>query len=311
MEYRQLGRSGLTVSALGLGCNNFGMRIDQEQSTAVVHRALESGITLYDTAQMYGQGESERILGAALGARRDEAVIATKFGARQPEGRHQATASRSNIIRECEASLRRLRTDHIDLYYLHFPDTRTPMAETLAALDDLVRQGKVRYIAASNFSGWRLVDAQHIADKLGTAAFVGNQVEWSLLKRAVEAEVVPACRNFEHGIVPYFPLASGLLTGKYSAGSEFPAGSRMAEVPRLAGDATAENFALIERLSAVSRQLDHTLLELAICWLLSQRGVSSVIAGATTPEQVTTNVDSSRWRLTAEELEAVDEAFAL
>ncbi|NKY51288.1 aldo/keto reductase [Nocardia vermiculata] len=310
MEYRQLGRSGLTVSALGLGCNNFGMRIDQEQSAAVVHRALDSGITFFDTAQMYGQGTSERFLGAALGARRSDVVVATKFGARRPDGPDQAPGSRRNIVRECEQSLRRLGTDYIDLYYQHFHDPRTPIEETLGALDDLVRQGKVRYIASSNLAGWQLADADHVAANLGSARFIGSQVEWSLLKRAAEAEIVPACRRFDVGIVPYFPLASGLLTGKYTAGRAFPAGSRMAEVPRLAGDATEENFALIDRLSAVARSLDHTILELAICWLLSRSVVSSVITGATTPEQLSANVDASGWRLGPEEFAAVEEAFA-
>lgn len=310
MEYRQLGRSGLTVSAVGLGCNNFGMRIDQEQSAAVVHQALDSGVTFFDTAQMYGQGTSERFLGAALGARRADVVLATKFAAPKGEGPEQAPGSRRNVIRECEESLRRLDTDYIDLYYLHYPDARTPVEETLAALDDLVRQGKVRYAASSNLAGWQIADADHLAARLGTTRFVGTQLEWSLLKRSVETEIVPACRRFEVGLVPYFPLASGLLTGKYAAGKDFPAGTRMAELPRLAGDATAENFALIDRLTAVAREQGHTILELAVCWLLSQAGVSSVLTGATTPDQVRANVDASGWRLGASELAAVEAAFA-
>ncbi|WP_280463406.1 aldo/keto reductase [Nocardia carnea] len=309
MEYRQFGRSGLTVSALGLGCNNFGMRIDRRQSAAVVHRALDLGVTLFDTAQMYGQGTSEEYLGAALGTRRPEVVLATKFGGPKPAGPDQATGSRRNVVRECEESLRRLGTDYIDLYYLHFPDPRTPIEETLAALDDLVHQGKVRYIASSNLAGWQIADAHHLAANLGVTRFSGTQVEWSLVKRAVEDEIVPACERFDLGIIPYFPLASGLLTGKYTAGTEFPAGSRMAEVPRLAGDATDANFALVDRLTAIAKDRGHTILELAICWLLSQPRVSSVITGATTPEQIAANIDAATWRLSAEALAAVEKAY--
>lgn len=309
MEYRQLGRSGLTVSALGLGCNNFGMRIDQEQSSAVVQRALDSGITFFDTAQMYGKGTSERYLGAALGKRRAEAIVATKFGAPREDGPDRATGSRRNVIRECEDSLRRLDTDYIDLYYQHYPDSRTPIDETLTALDDLVRQGKVRYIASSNVAGWQIADADHVASNLGTERFVGTQVEWSLLKRAAETEIVPACRRFGMGVVPYFPLASGLLTGKYSSGTPFPAGSRLETVPSLATDATAENFATIDRLDAVAKDHGHTILELAICWLLAQDEVSSVLTGATSPEQVAQNVAASAWRLEPEAIAAVAEVL--
>ena len=308
MEQRQLGRSGLTVSSLGLGCNNFGMKLEPDEATAVVHRALDEGITHFDTAESYGGGRSEEMLGAALVGRRDEVVVATKFGGsgtRTP----LAPGSRSNVLRACEASLRRLGTDHIDLYYLHRPDPSTPIDETLDALDDLVRQGKVRYIANSGMPGWQVADADHVARQRTTARFVAAQIEWNLLARAVEAETVPACRHFGVGVVPYFPLASGLLTGKYHRGEAFPEGSRFAAIPRLAGVASDENFARVERLTAVAHASDRSILELAVGWLLSHDAVSSVLTGATSPEQVTANVAASTWHLDDDELAAVDAAL--
>src|SRR3954454_23473899 len=221
MNYRQLGRSGLTVSAVGLGCNNFGMRIDADATTAVVQQAIESGITFFDTAEMYGGGKSEEFLGAALGKQREDVVIATKFGGPKGPGPQQAPGSRRHVIRACEDSLRRLGTDYIDLYYLHYPDPNTPIEETLEALTDLVGQGKVRYVASSNVTGWMVADADHVASQAGLQRFTGCQIEWSLLNRAVETEIVPACRKFELGVVPYFPLASGLLTGKHKRGVPF------------------------------------------------------------------------------------------
>src|SRR5437879_2977264 len=231
MDYRQLGRSGLTVSAVGLGCNNFGMRIDADASTAVVQQALDAGITFFDTAEMYGGGKSEEFLGTALGKQREDVVIATKFGGPQGPGPKQAPGGRRNVIRACEDSLRRLGTDYIDLYYLHYPDARTPIEETLEAMTDLVGQGKVRYIANSNMAGWQIVEADHAASDRGLQRFVGAQVEWSLLNRKVEHEVIPACAQYGIGVVPYFPLASGLLTGKYTRGEEFPEGTRLAASP--------------------------------------------------------------------------------
>ncbi|MCU1376385.1 MAG: aldo/keto reductase [Actinomycetia bacterium] len=309
MEYRQLGRSGLTVSAVGLGCNNFGMRIDEEATAAVVHQSLESGITFFDTAEMYGGGKSEEFLGSALGKRRDEVVIATKFGGPKGPGPGQAPGSRRNAIRACEDSLRRLGTDYIDLYYQHYPDHLTPIDETLEALSDLVGQGKVRYIASSNVTGWQVADAHHLAGQQGLQRFTGCQIEWSLLNRAVETEIVPACRKFELGIVPYFPLASGLLTGKHKRGEPFAADSRMS-APYFASAATDENWDKIERLTKVAEASGRTILELAICWLLSQDGVSSVLTGATKAEQVVANVAAAEWRLSSDELAAVAEALA-
>jgi aryl-alcohol dehydrogenase-like predicted oxidoreductase len=308
MEYRQLGRSGLTVSALGLGCNNFGMRIDHDLSIAVVQQAVEDGITFFDTAEMYGGGKSEEYLGSGLGKRRDDVVIATKFGSPRSAGNH-APGARRNIIRACEDSLRRLGTDYIDLYHQHYPDPMTPIEETLEALTDLVGQGKVRYIASSNVAGWQIADADHLAREHGLQRFTGCQIEWSLLNRAVELDIVPACRRFEVGVVPYFPLASGLLTGKYKKGQEFPPGSRLGSSSYFASVATEENFDRVERLTAVAEASGHTILELAICWLLSQDGVSSVLTGATSAEQVTSNVNAAQWRLSNDELAAVAEAL--
>ena len=309
MEYRQLGRSGLTVSALGLGCNNFGMRIDHDLSVGVVHQALEDGVTFFDTAEMYGGGKSEEYLGAALGKRRDEVVIATKFGGPKGPGPQQAPGSRRNAIRACEDSLRRLGTDYIDLYYQHYPDRLTPIEETLEAMTELVRQGKVRYIASSNVTGWQIADAEHLSRQHHLERFTGCQIEWSLLNRAVEADIVPACRHFGLGVVPYLPLASGLLTGKYKKGEEFPVGSRLASSSYFSSIATDENFDRVERLTAVAGESGRTILELAICWLLSQDGVGSVLTGATSAEQVTANVNAAEWRLDADELAAVAEAL--
>lgn len=309
MEYRQLGRSGLTVSAVGLGCNNFGMRIDADQAKAVVHAALDAGITFFDTAEMYGGGKSEEFLGAALAGHRHEAVVATKFGGAGSGGVH-SPGSRANVIRACDDSLRRLGTDHIDLYYQHYTDPNTPVEETLEALTDLVAQGKVRYIASSNVDGWMIADADHLARERGLQRFTGCQVEWSLLHREVETEVVPACKHFGIGIVPYFPLASGLLTGKYRRREPFPEGSRLASLPYFASVATDENWDKVERLTAAAAARGHTILELAVSWLLGQDGVSSVLTGATGAEQVTANVAAAGWHLDEDDRTEVAAALA-
>jgi aryl-alcohol dehydrogenase-like predicted oxidoreductase len=310
MDYRQLGRSGLTVSAIGLGCNNFGMRIDADASTAVVQQALDAGITFFDTAEMYGGGKSEEFLGTALGKQREDVVIATKFGGPQGPGPKQAPGGRRNVIRACEDSLRRLGTDYIDLYYLHYPDARTPIEETLEAMTDLVGQGKVRYIANSNMAGWQIVEADHAATDRGLQRFVGAQVEWSLLNRKVEHEVVPACQKYGIGVVPYFPLASGLLTGKYRRGEDFPEGTRLAASPYFSSIATDENWSKVERLTAVAEERGHTILDLAESWLLAHDVVGSVLTGATKPEQVDANVAAAEWKLTAEDMAAVAEALS-
>jgi len=308
MEYRRLGNSGLKVSAVGLGCNNFGMRIDAEQTRAVVHRALDEGITLFDTADIYGnRGGSEELLGKALGARRREVVVATKFGMAMGDGPYLHGASYRYIMAAADASLKRLGTDYIDLYQIHVADPETPQYETLEALNDLVRAGKVRYIGNSNFSAWQTVDALWISRSRGFASYVSAQNQYNLLDRRIERELIPACREFGVGILPYFPLASGFLTGKYKRGAEPPKGTRLSLVQRLAQQAlTDENFATLERLEQFARSREHTILELAVGWLASQPQVASVISGATSPDQVAQNVKAGNWKLSPEELAVVD-----
>ena len=308
MEYRRLGNSGLQVSAVGLGCNNFGMRCDAEVTRAVVQRALDEGVTLFDTADIYGnRGGSEELLGKALGNRRREIVLATKFGMAMGEGPYMRGASYRYVIAAAEASLKRLGTDYIDLYQIHMPDPETPQHETLEALNDLVRSGKVRYIGNSNFSAWQTVDAHWISRSRGLASYVSAQNQYNLLDRRIERELVPACREFGVGILPYFPLASGFLTGKYRRGAELPKGARLSLVQRMAQQTlTDENFATLERLEKFASSHEHTMLELAVGWLASQPQVSSVISGATSPDQVTQNVKAGNWKLSAGELAEVD-----
>ncbi|NUP32748.1 MAG: aldo/keto reductase [Streptomycetaceae bacterium] len=309
VRYSTVGGSGLKVSAVGLGCNNFGMRIDADEADRVVGAALDAGVTFFDTADVYGGGgRSEEMLGKALGTHREDVVVATKFGA-PGRGPYGGGGSRRHVMRACEASLRRLGMDHIDLYYLHFPDPDTPIEETLSALDDLVRQGKVRYLANSNLTGWQLVDADHIARASGGSRFIATQQEWSLLNRGIEREVVPAARHLNLGVIPYFPLASGLLTGKYRRGEGFPDGTRFAAIPRLAGAATEDNFAAVERLEAYGRQIGRSVLELALSWLAAQPGVPSVLVGATSAAQAAANA-AAVVELSGEELLGVERAIA-
>jgi aryl-alcohol dehydrogenase-like predicted oxidoreductase len=307
-----LGNSGLQVSAVGLGCNNFGARIDLETSRRVVDKALDHGVTLFDTADVYGnRGGSETALGEILGSRRKQIVLATKFGKDMNAEGTLKGASRRYIMNAVEDSLRRLRTDYIDLYQLHAPDPLTPIEETLRALDDLVRQGKVRYLGCSNLPAWQVADAQWTARSLGLNAFISCQDEYSLLAREIEKELLPAITAHGLGLLPYFPLASGMLTGKYRRGQEPPAGTRLAEWTRLMQPfATEENFDRVERLDAFSREHGHTLLELAFSWLLARPQVASVIAGATRPEQVEQNVQAAGWTLTSEDLAEVDRRSA-
>jgi aryl-alcohol dehydrogenase-like predicted oxidoreductase len=309
VEYRNLGNSGLKVSAVGLGCNNFGIRNDAEQTRAIVHRALDEGITLFDTADIYGnRGGSEELLGKALQERRRDVIVATKFGMAMGDGPYLRGGSRRYIAAAAEASLKRLGTDYIDLYQIHQPDSETPQQETLEALNDLVRSGKVRYIGCSNFAAWQTVDALWISRTNNLAAYVSAQNQYNLLDRRIERELVPACRQFGVGVLPYFPLASGFLTGKYKRGAESPKGARLSLVKRLADQTlTDENFATLERLEKFARNRERTLLELAVGWLASQPQVSSVISGATSPEQVVENVKAGNWKLTAEELGQVDQ----
>ncbi|GAB2755561.1 aldo/keto reductase [Terrabacter koreensis] len=307
MTYRQLGDSGLTVSTVGIGCNNFGRRLDQDGTNAVVRQAIDSGVTLFDTADIYGQGASEEMLGLALGSERENVVVATKFGMDMQGSNGPdwgVRGSRRYVRKAVEASLRRLGTDWIDLYQLHRPDPVTPIDETLAALDELVTEGKVRYIGSSNFTGWQVVDADWTARAAGTARFVSAQNEYSLLERDVEEELVPACEHVGVGLLPFFPLASGLLTGKYRRGESAPTGTRLAGLPdRLA----AADWDTIERLQAYAVQRDLRPIDVAIGGLAAQPAVASVIAGATRPEQVVENVRAGLWEPTAEDLAELDE----
>ena len=307
MDYRRLGRSGLEVSVVGIGCNNFGRRCDLDQTKAVVDQAIEVGINLFDTADIYGgDGMSEQFLGKALDRRRQDVVVATKFAGPMGEGPMRRGASRKYIMDAVDASLTRLNTDYIDLYQVHFPDPETPMEETVRALDDLVSSGKVRYLGNSNFSGWQIAHADWIARTNHQTPFIAAQNEWSLLRRGVEKEIVPAAQTFGLGVLPFFPLASGLLTGKYKRGEAAPDGTRLSAGPMAERALTDHNFDIVEPLDEYAQQRGHTLLELAFSWLASHPAVGSVIAGATKPEQVTSNAESAGWVLTAEERADVD-----
>ena len=299
METRKVG--SLHVSVVGLGCNNFGRRLDAAQTAAVVDAALDAGINFFDTADVYGGGQSEEFIGRALGSRRNAVVIATKFGNRM-EG--QGSGASAAYVREaCEASLRRLGTDYIDLYQLHRPDPQVSIAETLGALDELVRAGKVREIGCSNFSAEQIREAE--AAHANGARFVSVQNEYSLLKRDVERDVLPECERAGLTFLPYFPLASGLLTGKYRRGEPAPSGSRLAGGGR-ANQLSDQNLAIVEELIRFAEAHGHTILELAFSWLLARPVVASVIAGATKPEQVHANTGAAQWRLTADELGEID-----
>jgi aryl-alcohol dehydrogenase-like predicted oxidoreductase len=310
MTYRRLGDSGLVVSVVGVGCNNFGRKLDLDGTRAVVDAALDAGITLFDTADIYGEphGGSEELLGAALKGRRDDVVLATKFGMDMsgmngPD--HGARGARRYVVRAVEASLRRLGTDHIDLYQMHEPDPGTPVEETLSALDDLVRAGKVRYLGNSNFAGWQIADADWTARTGGLTRFVSAQNHYNLLHRAAEDEVVPACERFGLGLLPFFPLANGLLTGKYKRDQAPPAGSRLAAGGRYAARLAAAPWDTIEAIEAYAAQRDLSVLQVAIGGLAAQPAVSSVIAGATTPEQVRANAAAGRWQPSADDLAAL------
>ena len=312
MDYRRLGNSGLQVSLAGLGTNNFGMRLDYEQSAAVVEAALDAGINFFDTADIYGGGRSEEYLGRALGSRREDVLIATKFAMPVGDGPFTRGGSRHYIERAVAASLARLGTDYIDVYQMHQPDPDTPIEETLEALSDLVHRGVVRYIGHSNFSGWQIANADWVSRSRGLARFVSAQNEWSLLQRKVEAEVMPACREFGLGQLPFFPLASGFLTGKYRRGEPLPEGTRLAAwqqaMPARIDALTADsNFDLLEALERYAADRGRTILDLALSWLASDPAVSSVIAGATKPEQIEANVASTlAWQLSAEEFAELD-----
>ncbi|MDX6317981.1 MAG: hypothetical protein QOD35_1381 [Nocardioidaceae bacterium] len=304
--YRQLGSSGLTVSVVGVGCNAFGTRIDEATTRAVVDAALEEGITLFDTADTYGRGASEELLGRAIGTRRADVVIATKFGSDMGGSNGpgwQARGSRRYLRRAVEASLRRLRTDWIDLYQIHQPDPLTPIAETLAALDELVKEGKVRYIGSSNYSAWQVVDADWLARGSGGVAYVSAQNKYSLYDRSADDELVPACLHVGVGLLPYFPLEFGLLTGKYRRGEAAPEGSRLvSQSSRL----ERADFDRIEAIASYAEERGVSLLDVAIGGLVAQPVVGSVIAGATSAEQVRANAAAGAWTPDADDLAALD-----
>ena len=314
MSYRRLGTSGLVVSVVGIGCNNFGRKLDGDGTREVVDAAIDAGITLFDTADIYGtpHGTSEQLLGAALKGRRDEVVLATKFGMNM-EGLNGndfgARGSRRYIVRAVEASLRRLETDYIDLYQMHEADPATPIEETLSALDDLVRSGKVRYLGNSNFAGWQIADADWTARAGNLTPFSSAQNRYSLLQRQVEAEVVPACEQFGLGLLPFFPLDSGLLSGKYRRGETPAAGTRLSlgRYQRFLDDA---DWDVIEALTAFGAERGHSLLDVAIAGHASRPAVTSVIAGATSAEQVQANAAAGSWELSADDLVALEPILA-
>lgn len=312
MEYRKLGSSGLKVSALGLGGNNFGWWVDEQASAAVINHALELGINFIDTADMYDQGRSEEYIGRTLKGRRTQVILATKFGAVMGEGSNDRGGSRYYIMRALEASLKRLNTDYIDLYQIHFPDSTTPIEETLRALDDLVQAGKVRYIGCSNFSGWQLSEALWASRFNNLNSFVTVQTKYNLLERQIEQELVPCCKAHGVGVIPWGPLAGGFLTGKYRRGKQLPTPAEGA-MPKKAfhriysNAITESNWERLGKLDAFAKARGHKVGELAIAWLLSHLWLSTVIAGATRPEQLDANLPGTHWKLTEEEVAQVEQ----
>jgi aryl-alcohol dehydrogenase-like predicted oxidoreductase len=312
MEIRNLGRSGLRVSAIGLGCNNFGGRINDAAAKRVIHKAMDLGITLFDTADVYGErGGSETTMGKILGSDRKRVVLASKFCMPMDDTGAKQGASRHYIMEAVEDSLKRLKTDWLDLYQVHRFDPLTPIEETLRALDDLVRSGKVRYVGCSNWASWQMTEAAWIARGQGLSPFVSCQDEYSLVVRGAEKELMPAARHLGMGLLPYFPLASGLLTGKYRRNAPMPEGARLTKTERLAERyLTDRNWQISEKLIDYAESCGHTALELAFSWLLSQAPVSSVIAGATKPEQLEQNVKAGGWKLSAADLAEIDRMTA-
>jgi aryl-alcohol dehydrogenase-like predicted oxidoreductase len=307
MQYRKLGRSGLKVSAIGLGTNQFGGKVDQKMTKDILSAALEAGVNFIDTADTYQDGRSEEYIGSALAGKRSRALIATKVYSKVGEGPNDRGASRHHIMAGVEASLRRLGTDYIDLYQIHVWDEETPIDETLRALDDLLHAGKVRYIGASNFSAWQLTWANALAELRSWTKFVSIQPHYHLFERGIEAELIPACQYFDIGILPYFPLAGGFLTGKYKQGEPAPPGSRGETSQYVQRYMAPDNYARLDQLTAFAQQRGHSLNELAHAWLLAQPQISSVISGATRVEHVQANAAAGEWDLTAEETQQVNE----
>jgi aryl-alcohol dehydrogenase-like predicted oxidoreductase len=293
---------------VGLGCNNFGGRIDLDATRKVIHKAYDLGINLFDTADIYGNfGGSEEAMGQVMGERRKDIILATKCGmAMNTEGTLKG-ASRRYILSAIEGSLRRLKTDWIDLYQIHQPDPLTPIEETLRTLDDLVRSGKVRYVGCSNYAAWQVAEAQETATRCSLNAFISCQDEYSLLVRGLDKESIPAMQAYNLGLLPFFPLASGLLTGKYKRNAKMPEGARLTTTQRLADRYINEkNWEIVERLGDFAATRGHTMLELAFSWLAQRPTVTSVIAGATKPEQLEQNIKAVDWKLTAEEMADID-----
>ncbi len=307
MEYRNLGTSGLKVSALGLGTNSFGRRADEQHSPRVIDQALDLGVNFLDTANMYGPRLSEEIIGKALKSKREQVLIATKFGRSMGDGPNDRGASRSHIVEQLEGSLSRLNTDYIDLYQLHSPDPNTPIEETLRTLDDCVRNGKVRYIGCFGVTAWQACEAVWTSKMLNLNTFVSVQPYYNLLKREIEKELVPFCRAYGLGIIPYFPLEGGILTGKYRPGKPAPENSRFAGRTESEKRFSKRNFSILAGLERFAEKRGRPVLELALAWLLANPSVSTVIAGATKPEQVVANERSLDWKLSVEELKEIDE----
>jgi aryl-alcohol dehydrogenase-like predicted oxidoreductase len=312
MEYRNLGNSGLQVSLVGLGTNNFGMRMDAEAASNVVNKCLDVGITFFDTADVYGRGMSEEYLGRALQGKRHDVVIGTKSYSPMGEGPYWSGANRKYLMDALDACLTRLGTDYIDLYQMHRWDPKTPIEETMRTLEDMVRSGKVRYLGNSNYNGWQIAEAAWTAKSEHLTPFVSAQNEYSLLQRGVEAEVLPASKRYGLGFLPFFPLASGFLTGKYRPGEAPPEGTRLAGPgPMAARTLNDKNYDMLVKLEGFAEDHGHTMVELAFSWLASHPEVSSVIAGATKVEQVEQNAVSADWHLTAEEMQQVDEIMGM
>ncbi len=316
MQYRRLGNSGLNVSELGLGTNNFGGRTEDDQSIRVLDQSLDSGVNFIDTADMYNGGRSEEVIGKGLKGKREKALIATKFAIPMGPGPNKGGGSRRYIMEAVEASLERLDTDYIDLYQMHRPDPLTPIEETLRALDDLVHAGKVRYIGCSTFASWQLSDAKWTSRTLNLTAFISEQPHYNVLKRDVETEIVPACGAHGISLIPFFPLENGLLTGKYSRGEAPEPGTKLAQSGAYADSVrqrlfTDRNWDIVEKLDSFAAERGHNLAELAIAWLLANPVVGTVIASASNPEQVVANAKAVDWKLTPDEVARVNEMAPL
>ena len=302
MEYRNLGKAGVKMSVIGVGCNQFGGVVDQDGTKAIIGRALEEGINFFDTADVYSRGISEEFVGAALEGQRENVVIATKVRFKMGDRPNEIGASRYHIMNGVEASLRRLRTDHIDLYQIHAWDESVRVEEMMRALDDLIRMGKVRYVGASQFAAWQLCRSNDVAEMMGWEQFVTVQAHYHLLERAVEKELLPYCAWSQVGLIPYYPLAGGFLTGKYKRGEPVPPGTRGERSQYVQRYLTDENFDKLDQLRAFAESHGHTLHDLAFAWLLHNEHVPSVIAGATRPDQISANAKTVEWKLSDEEL---------